>query len=852
MWVWLVALLLALSSTVSAASDYTCSQMPSSSCSKGTCPQGQACSYQMTISHPGGYCGCVATTTTTTQPSCAMNQKTGQCAGTCPQGSSCILKSYISHPGTYCGCGATTTSTTTTLRPCTQNPKSGACEGTCSKGLSCGSYFGKCACIAPTTTLRLMLPTITLPPIMISTTTTTQPRMQPPTVGDLVVRVTFPTTTTIRHVSGGSRLPDRDGDGVSDLTDNCVNVSNAEQIDIDYDGVGDVCDWCRCMTCGETPDPAYNYDQSDWRGCGCKDSDGGDNPYRKGTLAHDEEWDGAGAPPPTPSGTPTAGGTMMAGVTLAGMGAPIPSGSNDYRPTTYEDYCVSYNTLREYYCTPDGYNWTVRTCAERCRDGACLCGTTGDGNNQFMHNVSEGSYSDTCLNATHLREHYFTPSGTTCEHRNQTYECVLGCVWGDCLCGETDAGNQLMTRGTTALGHTDSCLSSSRIREYWISSEDPCTESHTDTNCPAGYACSEGACKPASCTNGVRDGDEAGADCGGTWCPPCSPCETGAKWAPTDGPCTRKWPTDQGPRIEGNTEMDSCSLYEVCDNSLDYIVEDALKCCENEDYESVLTGSRRDSKHLACNWARETSGLNADYNPTTYKKCRAIFAASAFGYAAVYMQGYFHGEWCCYDDTGICPDGCGSFGVNPPAWEMGSATNCRGEGGARPDFQMGGHRCAYNTFLWWKWGKAGYWSSDTNYESNSDSVVDVPAHASIDRLSTGTCVDYSVAMTTILRKMGYDRDSIYSVDGDGHWYNLIKLPGDAKWHYLDTVGNRGSEIMGGTGWPDINNQSDPARPSYGYDYCRKMDDGCSNDNYGESTGRCPSNNNIYNCEGIPR
>ncbi len=40
----------------------------------------------------------------------------------------------------------------------------------------------------------------------------------------------------------GEFAQDTDGDGVIDLADNCVDIANADQSDIDGDGLGDVCD----------------------------------------------------------------------------------------------------------------------------------------------------------------------------------------------------------------------------------------------------------------------------------------------------------------------------------------------------------------------------------------------------------------------------------------------------------------------------------------------------------------------------------------------------------------------------------------------------------------------------------
>jgi len=77
-----------------------------------------------------------------------------------------------------------------------------------------------------------------------------------------------------------------DGDGVSDLCDNCVTIDNPDQSDVDFDFIGDVCDNCptvsnyyqedtdgdghgdACDVCPDTPDPG----QIDTDGDGIGDS----------------------------------------------------------------------------------------------------------------------------------------------------------------------------------------------------------------------------------------------------------------------------------------------------------------------------------------------------------------------------------------------------------------------------------------------------------------------------------------------------------------------------------------------------------------------------------------------------
>lgn len=341
------------------------------------------------------------------------------------------------------------------------------------------------------------------------------------------------------------------------------------------------------------------------------------------------------------------------------------------------------------------------------------------------------------------------------------------------------------------------------------------------------------------CLDGIMGGDENGVDCGGSYCPPCSSCNTEAIWAPLDTPCKNHWPTNDGPRIGMNTHSDSCNLVEVCHPELDYVIEDALNCCQYSGDQYDYNGNRSAEKKCACEKARLLSGIDNKYDDKNFQTCLGIYAIKGFGSCGAYMQNYFYGEISCRGDSEAS---CSDFEVDPPIWELGTSGACIGSFGKEADFAMNGHRCEYNNFLGIKWQKSGYWKSDSDFRKNNDSFSDVPAHASINLLSTGTCVDYSFALTTILRKMGFNPFDALSVNGDGHAFNLVRFPGERKWHYVDTVSNQGSNIYGGAGFPDPQKNW--------YNYCSSMDRGCSNDYFSESRKHCPSNDDIFGCVGV--
>ncbi len=211
------------------------------------------------------------------------------------------------------------------------------------------------------------------------------------------------------------------------------------------------------------------------------------------------------------------------------------------------------------------------------------------------------------------------------------------------------------------------------------------------------------------------------------------------KYYPSDTACQDAWPN----------ATSQCQEFEVCHPELDYIVADAIYACRN------YSGDK--------------------------KRCRALYLIQAFGPEAKYMQGYALFKACCsgYPE---CTRTCGLGLAGICAFREGFNENVMNIS-CRPE----------------EWGLEA-WRSDRNMKENSAVLGMFPTHATVNILQTGVCIDYAAALTTLLRKAGYNRTEAFSTastgydlpllgNHPGHAYNLVLLPGDSKYHFVDTTGN---------------------------------------------------------------
>jgi hypothetical protein len=233
----------------------------------------------------------------------------------------------------------------------------------------------------------------------------------------------------------------------------------------------------------------------------------------------------------------------------------------------------------------------------------------------------------------------------------------------------------------------------------------------------------------------------------------CSKVNPRPKYYPPDSPCQDIWPK----------ATKECQEMEVCHPDLDWIVAQAVDCCDG----TPLPGK-------ACTDACNRSGGDR-------KKCRGIYLINAFGPDAIYMKGYALFKACCsgYPE---CTRLCG----------YNLTGNCH---------FLEGYNANVSNLSCRPLEKGVYaWHSDTNMSDNSATMELLPTHATVNILQTGVCSDYSAALTTMLRKAGYSKSEALSVsssafdlpiigDHPGHFFNLVLLPGDTMYHIVDTTGN---------------------------------------------------------------
>jgi hypothetical protein len=532
-------------------------------------------------------------------------------------------------------------------------------------------------------------------------------------------------------LNAGTVVVDADKDGFPDAEDNCPSVSNQDQKDSDNDDLGDACDTC---------------DDRDSDGDGIKNCL---DKCPKEKENYNKYLDDDGCPDNVTLVQPNITlQTIMPNLTLQ-LNATNQSGQNQSK-TSAKTIIIKLPTSTASTPQPVTINQPTRDTVRE--------GPLGDAAFEDEDNDSVANIQDRCLG---------TPAGSS------VYD-------NGCRCRDTDRGMEIYVAGNVT--HLDGPMEFNDSDRCW---GDTLRENFCEANDTPGfrvmtcdYGCENGACKipfvavfrelepmiplgacsagGATCADGIQNQDETGIDCGGK-CPPCNTrCSTATKYAPADTPCTGHfvgggtYVSESGRRVSGvftvsdesRSDMHrinltwtdgggecNCQFYEVCDEGLDFVVDEALDCCSSRNWDEV---NRTVDPNL-CKEALRGGGSNC-------KKCVGLYIIKGLGTYARWMRGYFR-------NAGMNYYVCG-------AW-----------------------------------------------------VEAAPAERLINEHRTGICRDYSGALTTLLRKAGYSQSEISNFCDGAHCYNLVKLPGNTKYHVVDTTGNSHDINLGGlpSGYPYCDN-----------------------------------------------
>lgn len=185
------------------------------------------------------------------------------------------------------------------------------------------------------------------------------------------------------------------------------------------------------------------------------------------------------------------------------------SGNATYDSLLYQDECVSWDTVRKFYCEGDLLRTVIVNCPPGywCRKGACekFVGSCfdSDGNNLstkgyvdlVVSPVASKREYDECVDDVEIHE-------WVCEDGNATQltlACPSGtkCVEGKCVksrCSETDGGNNPLTFGITKNDleeRNDACIGEKTLQEYYCAGDNI---QSTLVKCED--ECIDGSCKP--------------------------------------------------------------------------------------------------------------------------------------------------------------------------------------------------------------------------------------------------------------------------------------------------------------------------------------------------------------------
>jgi len=269
-----------------------------------------------------------------------------------------------------------------------------------------------------------------------------------------------------------------------------------------------------------------------------------------------------------------------------------------------------------------------------------------------------------------------------------------------------------------------------------------------------------------------------------------------ARYFPTNTKCNNNWPSEDGRGITINSEENSCDLIGVCDPSLDYIIDEAIDCCTDQ-----LTDL---NKMKTCNFAKEYSN--------SFQDCKELYIIEGFGPDGAYMQkGYSGYEFCCFGIDILCEKTSYLYTLQ-----------------SLPDnLKNQGYKCRNTPNNIEK----GFWGSNTKPSLSHLSLADLPPHASINILESGSCVDFATAIVTLLKKAGTTYAVV--VEADTHAFVIYRPPLHKMLRIIDMTGNHAGINLGGI-------------PSGGFNYCEEIK--FCYDESGEVS--CPKNNQIEGCEGI--